>query len=191
MNDQGLRFRIGIFVLGALLLLGVLIILFGGFPAFFKHVDEYTVVFASAPGVSAGTPVRRSGVRIGEVHSLALDDETGKVHVIIHVDPAHTLREGDQPTLVLGLLAGDTSIDFLPPADKVAGRKRIEPGSTLEGFTRTDATALLQKTGELMPPAKETLDEMKKVFQRFDKMAPLMEETLKEYRELGRATRDF
>ena len=34
MNEQAIRFRIGIFVLAALIALGVLIILFGGRPIF-------------------------------------------------------------------------------------------------------------------------------------------------------------
>ena len=33
-----------------------------------------------------GTPVRRSGVKIGEVRSLKLDNDTGKVLVNIQID---------------------------------------------------------------------------------------------------------
>ena len=51
MNEQAIRFRLGIFVLGSLLLLAVLIILFGGFPGYFKAADLYTVTFDVAePG---------------------------------------------------------------------------------------------------------------------------------------------
>ena len=67
MNEQAIRFRIGIFVLAALILLGVLIILFGGLPNYFKSSTNYTISFANAQGISAGTPVKRSGVKIGEV----------------------------------------------------------------------------------------------------------------------------
>src|SRR5262249_25543715 len=114
MNDQAIRFRIGIFVLAALILLAVLVTLFGGFPNFFTHYDTYTIVFKDAHGVGPGTPVRRSGVRIGDVRSLSLDNETGKVEVTIQVDPKFNLRKGDRPTPVQGLLGGDTSIAFLP-----------------------------------------------------------------------------
>ena len=90
MNDQAIRFRFGIFVLASLILLAVLTILFGGFPNYFKRTDNYTIIFANAQGVAPGTPVRRSGVRIGEVRSVALDNDTGKVHVVIRVDDQHT-----------------------------------------------------------------------------------------------------
>jgi phospholipid/cholesterol/gamma-HCH transport system substrate-binding protein len=191
MNDQAVRFRLGIFVLGVLILLGVLIILFGGLPNYFKPSETYYIIFDSAPGVSAGTPVRRSGVRIGEVRTFTLDDQTGTVRVEISVSPEYSLRLQDQPTLSQGLLGGDATIDFVPrpPDGKEVLVGIVEPGSTLEGVTQADAGTLVQKTTEVMPPAKESMEELRKALRRFDKMAPLMEETLKEYRDIGKATR--
>ncbi len=190
MNEQAIRFRIGIFVLATLILLAVLITLFGGFPNYFKRTDQYTIVFTNAPGVAAGTPVRRSGVRIGEVRAITLDNATGKVQVVIQVEENFSLRKGDRPTLMPGFLGGDTSIAFLPPEDpKQIDPTTVEPGSTLEGVSPVDAHVLVQKTGELMPPAQEALVEMKKVFQKLDKLTPLMEDTLKDFRELSKTTR--
>src|SRR5262245_34189630 len=100
MNEQAIRFRIGIFVLAALILLAVMITLFGGFPNYFKRVDTFTVLFKDAQGVGPGTPVRRSGVRIGEVRSITLDNATGNVQVTIQVDAGFNLRKGDRPTIV-------------------------------------------------------------------------------------------
>ncbi len=56
MNEQAIRFRIGIFVLASLILLAVMITLFGGFPNYFKHLDTYTIVFKDAQGVAPGPP---------------------------------------------------------------------------------------------------------------------------------------
>ena len=70
MTEQGMRFRIGLFVLAALVLLASLVTLFGSMPVLFKAQHEYTVTFKDAPGIGAGTPVRRSGVRIGEVKTI-------------------------------------------------------------------------------------------------------------------------
>ena len=39
----------------------------------------------------------------------------------------------------------------------------------------------MQKASDLMPPAKDAMEEMKKVFQRMDKMAPLIEDAFKDY----------
>src|SRR5439155_18122118 len=112
-NEQQLTFRIGIFVLASIVLLAILITLFGGSGTLFKAQDSYTIVFDYAPGVAEGTPVRRSGVRIGQVQKVDLDDKTGKVRVTIRIDRPHVLYQDDQPILVQGALSGDTSIDFV------------------------------------------------------------------------------
>ncbi len=214
MNEQALRFRLGLFVLAAMILLAVLITLFGGIPSFFQRTDSYTIVFADAMGVSGGTPVRRLGVRIGEVRSLALDNATSKVRVRIEVQAGFSLRKADRPTIVQGLLGGDAAIAFLLPAPQGRGEKMDEgenlfeiglvdpgqaldadevvaPGAVLEGFIQTDAQAVVQKTGEVMPQAQEALVEMKKFFQKLDKLMPAFEETTKEFRELGKTTKDL
>src|SRR3979411_337511 len=149
MNEQAIRFRIGIFVLAALILLAVMITLFGGFPNYFRHAETYTIIFKDAQGIAPGTPVGRSGVRIGEVRSLALDNATGKVQVVIQVDAGFNLRLGDRPTVIQGLLGGDTSIAFVPPPEEPKGPVAlVEPGATLQGYSQIDAQTLVQKTAE-------------------------------------------
>src|SRR5580704_4058869 len=113
MNEQDMRFRIGVFALTSIILFAILVILFGGVPAVFLPEDRYTVIFDQATGVAPGTPVRRSGVRIGQVQKVELDDGTGKVRVTINIDRPHVLYEDDQPVLVHGALSGDTSIDLV------------------------------------------------------------------------------
>ncbi len=192
MNEQSMRFRIGVFVLTALILFAVLLTLFGGFPSLFRRTDPYTVVFKDAPGVSGGTPVRRSGVRIGEVRKVELDDVSGKVRVTIAIDKPHPLYESDQAVLVHGLLGGDTSIDFVPQRPKAEG---VEPAPVREnteflGGTQANVATLLNQTSEIVPTTQETLNQLRSTLQRYEKMPPLMEETLREYRDLGKAARE-
>src|SRR6516165_8767906 len=190
MNEQAMKFRVGIFVLAVLFLLAVLVILFGGVPRFFTTADRYTIVVDNALGITPGTPVQRSGVKIGEVRDVKLNNATGKVSLPIVIEHGYTLRKGDRPTIVRGILGGDVSIDFLPPEDPAkADMSAVEPGSELAGFTPPDAGELVQKTGELLPPAKASLEEIQKVVQKLDKMTPLLEETLKELRDLAKTTR--
>src|SRR5437763_11074344 len=113
MTDQGMRFRIGIFVLASLLLLAVLITLFGSAPVLFKRHDIYTVKFRDATGIGPGTPVRRSGVRIGEVRDVQLESESGDVEVKVAIDKRYSVYHDEQPTLMQSLLGGDTTIDFV------------------------------------------------------------------------------
>src|SRR4051812_17613955 len=113
MTERGMRMWIGVFVLVALLLLGWLVIVFGSYPNFFKHTNQYIVNFSDAQGVGPGSPVRRSGVRIGEVRDVVLDDETGEVKVVMALDRRYTLRQSDEAVVTTGLLGGDASIDIV------------------------------------------------------------------------------
>jgi ABC-type transporter Mla subunit MlaD len=230
-NEQGIRFRIGVFVLTAMILLAVLIILFGRFPNFLKGTSKrYYVVFDYAPGVAINTPVRRSGVRIGQVEKVELDDASGKVRVTILIDPPHVLYEDDHPRLVRGALSGDTSIDFEPPARIGNGthapegrseeppeikrvsfllaqqqppgnappanpppteRKPAPPGSTFQGASQSDVSSLISELNKLAPPAREAFIEMQKTLERYERMSPVFEDTLREFRDLAKALREI
>jgi phospholipid/cholesterol/gamma-HCH transport system substrate-binding protein len=188
MNEQNMRFRIGVFVLSSLILLGVLIMLFGHWPTVFKRTDRYTVLFRNAPGVEEGTPVRRSGVRIGQVQSVDLDDATGQVRALIEIDRPHPLYVTDEAMLVHGFLSGDTSIDFAPAKKAEVGGEpvRLPPGAELVGGVQADVPTLLNQTSTMVPTAQDALNEIRITLRRYEKVAPLLEEALKQYGELGK-----
>src|SRR5947199_6456712 len=94
MDQQKQRFRLGLFVLTAAILLAVLVLMFGGSAGrLFVRQNEYVIPFDNAPGVTVGTPVRRSGVKIGAVTKVELNDQTGKVLVTIAVDRRYTVKK--------------------------------------------------------------------------------------------------
>src|SRR5436309_1134111 len=196
-----MRFRIGLFVLAALVLLGTLVLLFGSLPSLFKPSNLYTVRFVDAPGLSPGAPVRRSGVKVGEVRDILLDDERGIVRVQVAIDPRYTIRRNEQPTLVIGLLGTDASVDFVPqpaeggvPGAPPAGREPIPPGAELVGVRQANVSTLLNRASEVVPTTQETLNDIRKSMQRMEqslnRLTPLAEETLKVYRDLGRSAQD-
>lgn len=119
-NPQTQRFRIGLFALGAVAVLAFLITLFGGFPDLFRKYDPYTIRLRDATGVAPGTPVRRSGIRIGEVKRVELNSRTGEVVLHIAIESKFPVYPDDQVWVVAGVLGADTSIDFVPP-------DRVEP----------------------------------------------------------------
>jgi phospholipid/cholesterol/gamma-HCH transport system substrate-binding protein len=183
MNEQTQRLRIGILVLGAMILFGVLVLVFGGYPNLFKAQTAYTVVFTSAPGVAEGTPVRRSGVRIGQVSHVALDDITGKVNIVVLIDRGHSLFTSDVPRLTRGLLSGDTAIDFVPQFE--AGKELVlaTPADVFTGDTSADVGALLNQTTKMVPTVEEALNDIRKTLQRYEKLAPQLEDTMKSIRD--------
>jgi phospholipid/cholesterol/gamma-HCH transport system substrate-binding protein len=157
MNQRGL---IGVFVLAAFVLLGWLVLLFGRNPTLFRGAGhQYYVVFDYAPGVTANTPVRRSGVRIGQVEKVQLDDATGKVRVTIVIDAPHLLYDDDRPRLLHGALSGDTSIDFEPPAGTPIPKAPAHGRGQESGIIKPVAFLLAQQQGnppaDLAPPERK------------------------------------
>jgi phospholipid/cholesterol/gamma-HCH transport system substrate-binding protein len=197
-NERALRFRIGLFVLVALVLLGTLVVMFGSLPSLFRPSNLYTVRFVDAPGLGPGAPVRRSGVKIGQVRDLILDDERGIVRVQVAIDPRYTIRRNEQATLAIGLLGTDASIDFVPlPAEagQPADREPIPPGGEMVGVRQANVNTLLNRASEVVPTTQETLNDIRKSMQRMEqslnRLTPLAEETLKVYRDLGRSAQDM
>jgi len=191
-NNRTMRWGIGLFVLAALVLMGVLIVMFGSLPSYFKRANLYTIRFVDAPGVGPGTPVRRSGVRIGEVSDVILDDERGIVRVQVAIDPRYTIRRNEQPTLNIGLLGSDVSIDFVPePAEEgqPVDRSVVEPGSEMVGVRPANVNTLLNRASQVAPTAQDALNEIRRSLQRLERMSPLAEETMREYRDLAKDVR--
>jgi len=195
MTERTMRLWIGVFVVAALVLLAALIILFGSAPTLFKRSILYTVRFPDAPNVTPGTPVRRSGVHIGEVRQVILDNEEGDVRVVLAIDPQNIIRYSDEARLITGLLGSDTSIDFVPRPKPELGqppldRAPVPPGTVLLGVRQPTVNTVLDQASGVVPVAQDTLNEIKKSLQRLEKIAPIFEDTLKEYRELARAGRE-
>src|SRR5262245_45780942 len=119
MSTRNLRVRLGLFVILAAVLFASMILMFGSLPRLFKRSTPYTIRFIDAPGLAPGAPVRRSGVRIGEVTRITLDEDRGIVLVHVEIDFPYLLRKSEQPTIVTGLLGSDSGIDLIPkPADE-------------------------------------------------------------------------
>ena len=190
MQRRWMRIGIGVFVALALVLLGTLIVLFNSLPRMFKATNVYTARFDDATGLSPGAPVRRSGVPIGVVGDMALDDQTGAVNVRLELDAPHLIRKDEQVTLVSSLLGGDAAVDLVPvppPEGQAPDRSPLPPGTVLVGVRPTGVSQLISRASEVVPTTQETLNDIRKSMQRIEKMTPLVEDTFREYRDLGRA----
>ncbi|MSR32934.1 MAG: MCE family protein [Gemmataceae bacterium] len=188
MRNPEMKIQIGLVVIGSLLLLGTMVIMFGSIPGFFKPTNSYQVSFNDAPGISSGAPVRRSGVRIGQVVSIHLDDATGLVLINIAIERNYKIRKYEQPTLVTGFLGSDSSIDLVPKKEegKEADRQEIPLGSTVKGVRAPNVASLLTTASDIVPTTQETLNEMRKSMERLEKLGPKVEEALNEFTTLAK-----
>jgi phospholipid/cholesterol/gamma-HCH transport system substrate-binding protein len=99
MNERVMQFRIGMFAIVAGLVLTMLIIWFGESPALLRDQVYVVVHFMEAPGVSEGIPVRKSGIRVGEVSSIAFDERPkiqGKVRDVLQAEGLVSIDLGSQ-----------------------------------------------------------------------------------------------
>src|SRR5688572_11444565 len=95
MAERALRLRLGLFMGASLVALAGLVVLFGGAPTLFSTDLTYSILFPEAPGISVGTPIRKSGVRIGQVTAIELDPVSSLVVVRISVDRKYPPRKSE------------------------------------------------------------------------------------------------
>ena len=194
MGERSLRLRLGVFLGASLVALAGLVVLFGGAPQLFSTHAKYTILFPEAPGIGAGTPIRKSGVRIGEVAALELDAETGQVRVRIGVDRKYLPRTSEEATITRGLLSGDTAIDFLPKLKDGRPVPRGEewpPGSEIPGEPPITPRSLLNPAQTALANAQQSLDKITQTFERFKDVAPKLEQTADEATGMFKDIRAF
>jgi len=182
MPERNMRIRLGLFVAMALVALTALVILFGGSPKFFSTRTKYIVYFSEAPGISPGTPVRKSGVRIGQVSSLDIDEESGGVKLGVEIDTQHLPRQNEEPVIARGLLSGDTTLDFIPKTDKDGGRLvRSEPypaNAEIPGVPPLNTNRLLNTAQETVPNANQAISTFTETVAAFKGVGPKAEKAL-------------
>ena len=140
MSDRQLQFRVGLFVLVAFGLIAAMVFQFGEVMSLWQKSYQLAVHFESATGVHAGSPVKMSGLTIGEVREVALDESRGGVGVILDIQDRYVLRADAKAILATSLL-GDSVIEFTP------GTKpgRLEPGTLIEGQMPLDPLSIVTR----------------------------------------------
>ncbi len=198
MAERGLRLKLGVFIGGSLAVLAGLVVFFGRAPELFSTKVAYDILFPEAPGVGPGTPIRKSGVPIGQVSAIDLDPESGQVRVKIRVDRKYLPRKNEEATITKGLLSGDTAIDFLPKLDEsgqpLPRGETWPPGSDIPGVQPITPRSLLTPASGVIANAQQSLDRLVKAFEKLEKLerlGPKLETALDEFTGLAKDARAF
>lgn len=113
MDDNKLRFGVGVLVIAAIGLGIILTFLFGAFPTVLSREYELLVEFPSAEGVSTNTPVLRDGVRIGRVADITLLEKEG-VLLRLAMDADRKISHEYIPRISTGsVITGDATLEFV------------------------------------------------------------------------------
>jgi len=165
MDDRIKQFRVGVVVLATSMIAVILVIWLGELPEMFQARDTVTIRFTRAPGVSQGTPVRKFGLRIGEVTDVAFADDQKGVIVTATVRHDHVLTN-DVCQIRGSLLGGDAILQFVPAGDP--DDVFIQDGAELIGTTGTDP---LQLVGNLEASLEEVVAKVGSTAQSVDLLA--------------------
>ncbi|HEY4761675.1 MAG TPA: MlaD family protein [Thermoguttaceae bacterium] len=143
MDERIMQFRVGVMVLATLLITGILVAMFGEMPKLIYGEYKIEITFDQAPGVTDGTPVRKSGILIGRVTKVRFSDEDTKVVVIAAIQDKFHLRRNEICQVRLNLL-GDASLEFVRSLDPNAPKDLIKNGDKLQGVFIPDPNQLIQ-----------------------------------------------
>ncbi len=171
MDERVMQFRVGVMVLATLIVTAILLVMFGKLPTL---VGKYTIQvrFSYAPGVTNATPVRKSGVLIGRVTSVALTDHEEQVLVTAEIQKDKAIYQNEDCYITRDLL-GDTALSFVPDPAKVAParpahpaqgrppRPRLRRSHRLEGALQGPINTV-NETGEALKEASRQLGQAAK-----------------------------
>ena len=149
--------RIGLFVIGGLLLFGIGMFLIGDRHQLFRRHIEYYTEFTNLSGLTAGAKVRVSGLDAGEVLSIEVPDSPAarfrlrfridaRLSALIRSDSVVTIgREGVVGGTYLSVQSGSS---HAPQADRLATIPSVEPA---------ELSALLASSAGLLDDLKGAL----------------------------------
>ena len=115
MDENILRLRVGIFVVIAMLILGILIFLNSD-----GWKSQYTIYIktTSAPGVTINTPIRKNGILIGRVNKV--ETQPDGVLLGLAINEGEEIYSNEQFSIGSASFFGDAVVEVLP----VRPRKR-------------------------------------------------------------------
>jgi phospholipid/cholesterol/gamma-HCH transport system substrate-binding protein len=133
MDERVYRFRLGVVVAAAAAILVLLIMLMGDLPRPLTSRYDIYVNFPNAPGVSVGTPVRKSGITIGRVKDVQFLPDGEGVQLTLQIDGNRRVYEDEKCRITTASLLGDAVVEFY---------KQVTPAPAINPKARPAATNL-------------------------------------------------
>lgn len=139
-TERQLQFRIGMLVMIALGIGGWLVYEFGDLKQFTQKRYQLALHFDSASGLYPTAPVTFSGLTVGTVKQIQLDDRRGGVLVTVMVREGVAIPADSRAVIVRSIL-GETAIDI------TAGRTNdyLKSGGKMDGQLAVDPLEMVQR----------------------------------------------
>ena len=169
MSERQLQFRVGVFVIAAMVATVMMIFQFGNLQNRLRPKYRIAIHFHSAVGISIGTPIRRNGVLIGSVTGVDFDDKSGGLVVHTEIRDGVRLWPDGHVRLVSSLL-GDSAVEFSPgrspkalkDGDSVEGESAIDPLNMVGRMEQNVSTVIesFEKTSQEWQTVGHNLNQM-------------------------------
>jgi len=152
--------KVGVMTMIAASLLAYMVFVIGDF-SFSEQGYSFVISFYSVNGLSKGSTVSMSGVKIGKVNSIEIRDDQVYVYVYIRDKKLHIRRKSTFTISTSGLM-GEKFVEIMPTRDYAS--PYVADGEIVAGTdpTRMDeifeqGNVLIQKLQELTASAKEII----------------------------------
>jgi phospholipid/cholesterol/gamma-HCH transport system substrate-binding protein len=157
-----MQFRVGAVVLGTFLFGTIIVMGFVSTGPLLKGRYKVYIKFAEAPGVTRDTPIRKAGIRIGQVSNVQLGDNDEGVIVTADIDNDRHVYRDEECRAVSSLILGDTSLEFVHLRGAPPDHTPLENGAVIQGQIGPELTSSI---AGLQERAAKTLDTMDKAAQ--------------------------
>ncbi len=145
---------VGVILAAIILIFGVIWI---GDIRFDRKWQTYTVYFEEVGGLSEGDPVTVSGLELGKVGSIFLED--GRVRTELLIEQGVTLRSDLSVEIQSIGLMGEKYIHILPGSSGGV----LPPGSKIEGDYKAGLPEVIADIGDLMEDAKTAAESLNRL----------------------------
>jgi phospholipid/cholesterol/gamma-HCH transport system substrate-binding protein len=153
--------QVGILVFLGIILFSIGYVFFNGAV---KGHNTYvvTVRFKDAGGISPGSEVDMSGIKVGKVstekNGVRLDPTTNTALIDLQIEKRYKIPVGSSITVVASLLGGTATVAIFPPS-RVAGETPsavYAPGSIIPGVEGFSIASVGGQTGQLLEQVGKT-----------------------------------
>ena len=173
--------RVGLTVLGALVVLAGFILAIGDQSFLFRASNNYRIMFPNAAGLAEDNPVQLNGVTVGKVDRILLSErpETEMLEVRISVERryANRLRRDSLARIkTLGLL-GDKYVEITSGSP---GAVLLAPGDEIPAALPTDVDDLIASGADVVDYVVSTAQSLSTILARMERGEGLLGELVAE-----------
>jgi phospholipid/cholesterol/gamma-HCH transport system substrate-binding protein len=150
-RERSMQLRVGVFVLGLLILFVVFVLTIGSQSRIFERRYALHAFFGSIEGLNEGAPVRLAGVSVGTVSAIRFDKDLAgkKIKVTVSLDSRvrDRIREDSIASIATIGLVGDKVLELTVGSPD---KQVVPPGGILASVDPPDYAKLLEKGNQIV-----------------------------------------